>query len=158
MSTPFDAYNNKDDNFQYDGVTMPRPSKYWIKYEEVNRDMERLLDTGEMVGQKIGDAKSIIWLYRWIDVDTYEILINTCVVNGGDSPFHTLKTLDHRDKPFTIEVYRAAPFEAEPDDEDYETFINDKLTDDVELWDPSNIKKVRTYHDVRLEFICKKVR
>lgn len=151
----FDTRNNINDDFQYDGISLPKPDKYWITYTETNRDMKRLIDTGEMVGSKIGDAKTIKWLYRYINADTYEKLVETCVDNGGDSPFHMLKTLDQRDQSFTIEVYRASQFDQEPDDEDFIEFINEEADD---LYNENNIKRTRTYTNVQLEFICKKVK
>lgn len=151
----FKDRNEISESFQYDGVSLPRPDKYWVTYEEVTRDMERLLDTGEMIGYKIGDAKTIHWLYRYINADTYEKLVNTCVANGGDSPFHVIKTLDQREKAFTLEVYRSSAFNQEPDDNDDITFKDENAED---LYAESNIIRTRTYTNVKLEFICKKVK
>ena len=153
--TNFDYRNLIDDNFQYDGVSLPRPDKYWVIYEEVTGDMERLYDTGEMIGRKIGDAKTIKWLYRWINADTYEKLVNTCVANGGNSPFHVLKTLDQREQAFTLEVYRSSKFDQEPDDNDYIDFKDYNAED---LYAEDNMIRIRTYSNVQLEFICKKVK
>lgn len=150
-----DEFNPISDNFQYDGISLPTPNKYWETYTEVNRDMERLIDSGEMIGEKIGDAVSIHWKYRKISAYLYNLLVNTCVKNGGDSPFHTLKTLNNEDKPYTLVVYRASEFNQEPDDEDAVEFKDETLED---LYSEGNVIRYRTYSDVVLEFICKKVR
>lgn len=151
----FSERNLVSDNFQYDGVSLPAPDKYWIEYEEVTQDMERLYDNGEMVGKKIGDAKQIRWRYKLILADTYDTLVNKLVENGGNDPFHTLRTLDHKDQPFEIVVYRTSAFNQEPEDQDHVEFKDPNAED---LYAEDNLIRQRIFKDVELTFICKKVK
>lgn len=149
------SYSNgykETENFQYDGVNLPEPDFYHISIEEVGRDLTRLLDTGEMIGTKIGYARTVKLLYKKINANIYNKLVEVCVMTKGENMFHTLRTLDNKNQRVELEVYRSSQFDFEPN------AIDEFDTDDISKYERiEDVPRVRVYTDVQLEFISKKL-
>ena len=103
-----------DNNFQIDGVSMPKPHKYLVNYKPMSADAERLIGNGRLVIPYLTTVYEITWEYSKIEEEQYDLIFNQYVKNTtkNKSFYHTIKTKDSNGGIIETEIYTQGDFTA----------------------------------------------
>ena len=104
-----------DSRFKIDGKTMPKPSSINISNKIISSSAERIAATGELVVTYLRTVREVVWTYKYLTSDEYDILYNAYIKSVIDTGiiYRTVETLDSNNgNQLTINTYTQDNFNA----------------------------------------------